>query len=155
VTQKGTTPLLWDLALDWIPTFALAILLPSNSPFVFLYSALIVTVSDLFHILSGISRLTKCCIRFPHSRALYIQVQLIFRNILILEVKTLRLKLSYTMSDEKAFANKEPQRVDSSLANAEWKADPGLGDIIDGSDNKGSTPSILCPAPTQRLQFLG
>jgi hypothetical protein len=28
----------------------------------------------------------------------------------------------------------EPQRVDSSRADAEWKADPGLGDIIHGAD---------------------
>ncbi|KUJ13583.1 uncharacterized protein LY89DRAFT_687621 [Mollisia scopiformis] len=32
----------------------------------------------------------------------------------------------------------EPQRTDSSRADSEWKADPGLGNLVHGSDTKGS-----------------
>lgn len=34
----------------------------------------------------------------------------------------------------------EPQRVDSSNADVEWKASAGLGNIIHGSDGKASPP---------------
>ncbi|KAN0089727.1 hypothetical protein V8E51_019987 [Hyaloscypha variabilis] len=32
----------------------------------------------------------------------------------------------------------EPQRSDSSRADAEWKANPGLGNLVHGSDTEGS-----------------
>jgi hypothetical protein len=41
------------------------------------------------------------------------------------------------------FATKEPQRIDDPRADAEWKADPGLGNIIHDSD---FPVSLLCNA---------
>ncbi|PVH85159.1 hypothetical protein DL98DRAFT_583753 [Cadophora sp. DSE1049] len=32
----------------------------------------------------------------------------------------------------------EPQRVDDARADAEWKADPGLGNLAHGADQQGS-----------------
>jgi hypothetical protein len=43
---------------------------------------------------------------------------------------------------EKFMATEEPQRVDSSRADAEWKADPGLGNIIHDKDSKASAHFI-------------
>ena len=36
----------------------------------------------------------------------------------------------------------DPQKVDSPIANAEWKADPGLRDIVHGVEAKVSAPFI-------------
>jgi len=52
---------------------------------------------------------------------------LIFEVTVLLEVLHLYSTMSHT--------TQEPQRVDSSRADAEWKADSGLGNIAHGADS--------------------
>lgn len=42
------------------------------------------------------------------------------------------------MSDGSYRSAEEPQRVDSTRADKEWKADPGLGNVVHGADAKVS-----------------
>ena len=43
------------------------------------------------------------------------------------------------MSSGSYRGTEEPQRVDSTRADAEWKADPGLGNLTNGADGKVSS----------------
>jgi hypothetical protein len=45
----------------------------------------------------------------------------------------------------------EPQRVDSSRADAEWKADSGLGNLVHGSDSAVRPPDIIHHAFETRI----
>ncbi|PQE06816.1 hypothetical protein CJF30_00008686 [Rutstroemia sp. NJR-2017a BBW] len=42
------------------------------------------------------------------------------------------------MSTDLNRRTEDPQRVDSSRADAEWKADPGLGNLVHDADGPGS-----------------
>ena len=46
------------------------------------------------------------------------------------------------MSNELYRKTEEPQRVDSSRADAEWKADSGIGNLVHGADGQVSLNRI-------------
>jgi hypothetical protein len=46
------------------------------------------------------------------------------------------------MSSEAYRTTEEPQREDSSRADAEWKADPGLGNLVHGADGQVSSSHL-------------
>jgi len=46
------------------------------------------------------------------------------------------------MSKELYRKTEEPQKVDSSRADAEWKADPGIGNIVHGADGQVSSSHL-------------
>jgi hypothetical protein len=48
-------------------------------------------------------------------------------------------------------STEEPQRVDSSRADAEWKADSGLGNLVHGNDTAVRPPDIIHHAFKTRI----
>jgi hypothetical protein len=66
----------------------------------------------------------------PHPR--YID------DFLHLNSEFLRTRIQ-NMSDELYRRTEDPQKVDSSRADAEWKADSGLGNLVHGTDGQVSS----------------